>query len=281
MYKLAAICRGRRLSRRRKGRKAPGAERPTSSVIAVATRDGHPVSTHLRVVSGFTKEAMRDYATGNIQAGARVLTDGLACFNGFDEASLKHVVKITVVDDRPGTISNGPTRGARQCEGRHHRHVPLDRHPPHTTIPRGLRMALQPPLRSAQEPRTSSPASPSPSHPSPIARSPRSDEGKQRSYRGNQQKIDFYATNCIETTHFAAILCVQRSARCSAAATRPCHGRRARRPLRPALPDPEPGELALLAGAPRLRRLPHRHVRYPPRIDWSGGAGRAASSMPR
>ena len=44
---------------------------------------------------GFTKEAIRDYATGNIEAGARVLTDGLACFNGFDEAGLKHVVKNT------------------------------------------------------------------------------------------------------------------------------------------------------------------------------------------
>jgi hypothetical protein len=38
---------------------------------------------------------IRDYATGNIEAGARVLTDGLACFNGFDEAGLKHVVKNT------------------------------------------------------------------------------------------------------------------------------------------------------------------------------------------
>ena len=51
--------------------------------LAVATRDGHPIYTHLRVVPGFTKEAMRDYATDNIEAGARVLTDGLACFNGF------------------------------------------------------------------------------------------------------------------------------------------------------------------------------------------------------
>ena len=59
----------------------------------------------------------------------------------------------------------------------HHRHVPLDRHPPHTTIPRGLRMALQPP--GSAQPRTSRP-----SHPSPIARSPRSDEGKRRRYRG-------------------------------------------------------------------------------------------------
>jgi hypothetical protein len=31
----------------------------------------------------------------NIAAGARVLSDGLACWNGFDEAGLKHISKIT------------------------------------------------------------------------------------------------------------------------------------------------------------------------------------------
>ena len=139
------------------GKPGRGAANKLPFVIAVATRDGHPIYTHLRVVPGFTKEAMRDYATGNIEAGARVLTDGLACFNGFDEAGLKHVVK--------NTGGGRPTRGrfqmgqhwARQCEGRHHRHVPLDRHPPHATLPRRLRMALQPPLRPAEEPRTSRP----------------------------------------------------------------------------------------------------------------------------
>ena len=77
------------------GKPGRGAANKLPFVIAVATRDGHPIYTHLRVVPGFTKEAIRDYATGNIEAGARVLTDGLACFNGFDEAGLKHVVKNT------------------------------------------------------------------------------------------------------------------------------------------------------------------------------------------
>src|SRR6267378_8346057 len=77
------------------GKPGRGAANKLPFVIAVATRDGHPIYTHLRVVPEFTKKAMRDYATGNIEAGARVLTDGLACFNGFEEAGLKHVVKIT------------------------------------------------------------------------------------------------------------------------------------------------------------------------------------------
>lgn len=38
---------------------------------------------------------MRDYATGNIEPGTRVVTDGLACFNGVADAGLKHSVKIT------------------------------------------------------------------------------------------------------------------------------------------------------------------------------------------
>jgi hypothetical protein len=77
------------------GKPGRGAANKLPFVIAVATRDGHPIYTHLRVVPGFTKEAIRDYATGNIEVGARVLTDGLACFNGFDEAGLRHVVKST------------------------------------------------------------------------------------------------------------------------------------------------------------------------------------------
>ena len=64
-------------------------------VIAVETRDGRPIYTQLRVVSGFSNEAIRDYAIANIAAGARVLSDGLACWNGFDEAGLKHISKIT------------------------------------------------------------------------------------------------------------------------------------------------------------------------------------------
>ena len=48
-----------------------------------------------RSVYASTPFVIRDYATGNIEVGARVLTDGLACFNGFDEAGLKHVVKNT------------------------------------------------------------------------------------------------------------------------------------------------------------------------------------------
>lgn len=77
------------------GKPGRGAANKLPFVIAVETRDGRPIYTQLRVVSGFTNEAIRDYAMANIAAGARVLSDGLACWNGFDEAGLKHISKIT------------------------------------------------------------------------------------------------------------------------------------------------------------------------------------------
>jgi len=77
------------------GKPGRGAANKLPFVIAVETRDGRPIRTHLRVVPGFSKEAMRDYAAANVTPGSRVLSDGLACFNGFEDAGSKHLVKIT------------------------------------------------------------------------------------------------------------------------------------------------------------------------------------------
>ena len=77
------------------GKPGRGAANKLPFVIAVETREGRPIYTHLRVVSGFSNAAIRDYATANIATDARVLSDGLACWNGFDEAGLKHVAKVT------------------------------------------------------------------------------------------------------------------------------------------------------------------------------------------
>ncbi len=77
------------------GKRGRGAANKLPFVIAVETRDGHPIHTHLRVVPGFTKEAIKDYATANVEPGSRVLSDGLACFNGFEDAGSKHIVQIT------------------------------------------------------------------------------------------------------------------------------------------------------------------------------------------
>jgi len=77
------------------GKPGRGAANKLPFVIAVETRDGRPIYTQLRVVPGFSNEAVRDYATENIVAGAHILSDGLACWNGFDEAGFDHVARIT------------------------------------------------------------------------------------------------------------------------------------------------------------------------------------------
>ena len=72
-------------------------ERPTRPLSSSPSRprDGRPIYTHRRVLPGFTKEAIRDYAKASIEPGSRVLSDGLSCFNGLAEADLRHIVKIT------------------------------------------------------------------------------------------------------------------------------------------------------------------------------------------
>jgi hypothetical protein len=99
-------------------------------VIAVETRDGHPIHTQLRVVEGFTKEAVRDWAKVGIAPGSRVVTDGLACFNGIAEAGLEHVVRITGggrpkdgefkwVNTGLGNIKSAITGTCRSIDARH------------------------------------------------------------------------------------------------------------------------------------------------------------------
>jgi ribosomal protein L37AE/L43A len=77
------------------GKPGRGAANKLPFVVAVATRDGRPIYTQLRVVAGFTKEAIRDWAAANVAAGSRVISDGLACFNGAAAAGFDHVVRIT------------------------------------------------------------------------------------------------------------------------------------------------------------------------------------------
>lgn len=77
------------------GKRGRGAANKIPFVIAVQTRDGRPIYTQMRCISGFTKEAVKTYAAASIAPGSRVLSDGLGCFNGLDEAGLKHVVRIT------------------------------------------------------------------------------------------------------------------------------------------------------------------------------------------
>ena len=77
------------------GKVGRGAANKVPFVIAVETRDGKPIHTQLRCVPGFTKEAIKDYASANIVPGTRVLSDGLACFGGVVEAGMRHTAVVT------------------------------------------------------------------------------------------------------------------------------------------------------------------------------------------
>jgi len=79
----------------RPGKRGRGAANKTPFVIAVQTREDKPVYTQLRRVAGFTSQEVKTYAAANIEAGARVTTDGLACFAAVTAAGMKHQPIIT------------------------------------------------------------------------------------------------------------------------------------------------------------------------------------------
>ena len=77
------------------GKTGRGAGNKTPFVAAVATREGRPVYMQLRRLAGFTKEAIRDYACANIMPGSRVVSDGLGCFLGLEQAGMDHLPVVT------------------------------------------------------------------------------------------------------------------------------------------------------------------------------------------
>lgn len=72
------------------GKTGRGAGNKTPFVIAVETRRGEPVHMQARCVPGFTKQAIKAYASVGITPGSRVRSDGLACFEGLAEAGMRH-----------------------------------------------------------------------------------------------------------------------------------------------------------------------------------------------
>ena len=81
-------------------------------------------------MTGFTKDAIRDYATANIVRGARVFSDGLGCFLGLVDAGMKHVPIVTGggrpktsifkwVNTGLGNIKSAITGTCRSFDGQH------------------------------------------------------------------------------------------------------------------------------------------------------------------
>jgi ISXO2-like transposase domain/Transposase zinc-ribbon domain len=120
-----------------------GGERPVNSagnargssnkmpfILAVETREGKPVYTHIRCVPAFTQEAIRTYAAASLSPGARVRSDGLKAFMGIADAGLTHLPKVTGggrpadpdfkwVNTALGNIKSSITGTCRSCARRH------------------------------------------------------------------------------------------------------------------------------------------------------------------
>ena len=101
------------------GKRGRGAANKTPFVIAVETRGGRPIYTHMRVLPGFTKEAIRDYAKASIKPGSRCPSR----FNGVAEADLRHVVRIPGNGHPAGSDFKWVDTGPGQRQECHHGHA--------------------------------------------------------------------------------------------------------------------------------------------------------------
>lgn len=82
--------------KKRDGIRGRGATGKLPFVAAVSTNDkGHPIEMRFSQVKAFSKEAIKDWAHKHLCAGDNVVSDGLKCFNGLDEAGINHKVIIT------------------------------------------------------------------------------------------------------------------------------------------------------------------------------------------
>lgn len=81
------------------GKAGRGSPNKVPFVAAVSlTDDGRPCYLKLSALSGFTVEAITDWAKANLAPGSRVQSDGLACFGAVAFAGAAH--SATVVGDR-------------------------------------------------------------------------------------------------------------------------------------------------------------------------------------
>ena len=77
------------------GKRGRGAANKIPFVIAVETREDKPIYTQLRRVAGFTSNEIEAYAAASIEAGAHVVTDGLACFAALTGIGMMHRPTVT------------------------------------------------------------------------------------------------------------------------------------------------------------------------------------------
>ena len=79
----------------RRGKAGRGSENKVPFVAAIqVSAQGHPQLARFDPLTGFTKEAIGRWATRYLDASTRVLSDGLNCFPGVEQAGAFHVPEV-------------------------------------------------------------------------------------------------------------------------------------------------------------------------------------------
>jgi len=82
--------------KRRGGKRGRGAQGKTPIIAAMSTNEqGHPISMRLSEVAGFTKSEISNWAFKYLQPESVVISDGLNCFAGVEEAGFLRNAIIT------------------------------------------------------------------------------------------------------------------------------------------------------------------------------------------
>lgn len=82
--------------KKRDGRRGRGATGKLPFIAAVSTNHrGHPIAIRFSQIRSFSKEAIITWASRHLKVGDKIVSDGLRCFHGLDEAGFDHKVIIT------------------------------------------------------------------------------------------------------------------------------------------------------------------------------------------
>ena len=139
------------------GKRGRGAAGKTPFVAAVeTTAERKPRRLRLTVVKGFRKKEIETLAKRDFAAGSNVVSDGLSCWTAVTAAGCDHFPMVT--GSGPQAAKWVPFQWVNTALGNiktalvgTYHHVSAEARP---TLPRQLRLALQPPLPARQPHRT-------------------------------------------------------------------------------------------------------------------------------
>ena len=131
------------------GKRGRGAAGKTPFVAAVeTTAERRPRRLRLTVVKGFRKKEIENLAKRDFAAGSNVVSDGLSCWTAVEQAGCDHFPMIT--GSGPQAAKWAPFQMGQHDTGQHQDgarwHLPSRQREARPTLPRQLRLALQPPL---------------------------------------------------------------------------------------------------------------------------------------